>query len=34
MGELINFLKSDTVRIILSNAVKTINEFTALSPAT
>ena len=34
MGELTNFLGSDTVRIILNNSAKTINELKAQSPAT
>ena len=34
MGELNNFLGSDTVRIILNNAAKTINKFKAQSFAT
>ena len=34
MGELTNFLGSDTVRIILNNSAKTINEFRAQNPVT
>ena len=34
MGELTNFLGSDTVRIIHNNYAKTINEFKAQNPAT
>ena len=34
MGELTNFLGSDTVRIILNNSATTINEFKAQNPAT
>ena len=34
MGELTNFLWSDTVRIILNNSTKTINEYKAQNPAT
>ena len=34
MGELTNFLKNDTVRIILHYAAETINEFKAQTPAT
>ena len=33
MGELTNFLGSDTVIIILNNSAKTINEFKAQDPA-
>ena len=34
MGELSNFLGSDTDRMILNNCAKTINEFKAQNPAT
>ena len=34
MGELSNFLGSDTVRIFLNNSAKTIYEFKAQNPAT
>ena len=34
IGELTNFLGNDTVRIILQNAAKTINEFKSQTPAT
>ena len=34
MGELTNFLGTDTVRIILNNATKNINEFKAQNSAT
>ena len=34
MGELSNFLESDTVRIIINNSAKTINEFKTQNPAT
>ena len=34
MGELTNFLESDTIKIIFINAAETINEFKTQSPAT
>ena len=34
MGELTNFLRNDTVRIILPNAAETMNEFKNETPAT
>ena len=33
MGKLTNFLRNDTVTIILNNSAKTINKFMAQNPA-